>query len=86
MIEIRYSQKFKKQFKKLPEFAVNKFEERLQLFLKEPNHPALRNHKLSGNYKNQRSINITGDYRLIFTKTEATLDLEAIGTHSELYD
>ena len=82
---IRYSRHFKKQFKKLPKYAVVKFEERLELFLIEPNHPNLRNHKLSGKYSQQRSINITGDYRLIFTRTEITLDLEAIGTHSELY-
>ncbi len=82
---IRYSRKFKKQFKKLPDYAKAKFEERLQLFLMEPNHPILRNHRLSGKYRNQRSINITGDYRLIFTRTESTLDLEFIGTHSELY-
>lgn len=85
MLEIRYSRKFKKQFKKLPPHAMNRFEERLELFLAEPNHPTLRNHKLSGKYNNHKSINITGDYRLIFTRTENTLDLEFIGTHSELY-
>lgn len=86
MLAIRHSRKFKKQFKKLPEHAINKFEAKLQLFLMEPNHPSLKNHKLSGKYQQQRSINITGDYRLIFTKTETSLDLEAIGTYSELYD
>ena len=84
-MQIRYSQKFKKQFKKMPKFAQDKFEERLNLFLMEPNHPTLRNHKLSGKYHLHRSINITGDYRLIFTRTETILDLESIGTHSQLY-
>ena len=86
MLIIRYSRKFKKQFKKLPEHAINKFEERLQLFLMEANHPSLKNHRLSGKYQQQRSINVTGDYRLIFTRTKTFLDLEAIGTHSELYN
>jgi len=84
-MEIRYSQKFKKQFEKLPKFAKVKFEERLNLFLTEPNHPILRNHKLAEKYHQHRSINITGDYCLIFAKTETTLDLEFIGTHSQLY-
>jgi len=84
-MQIRYSKKFKKQFKKLPEFAQTKFEERLNLLLTEPNHPILRNHKLSGKYHLHRSINITGDYRLIFSHTKTTLDLEFIGTHSQLY-
>ena len=84
-MEIRYSQKFKKQFKKLPKFAQDKFEERLNLYLAEPNHPILRNHKLAGKYHQHRSINITGDYRLIFINRKKTLDLEFIGTHSQLY-
>ena len=84
-MEIRYSQKFKKRFKKLPKFAQEKFEERLKLYLIEPNHPILHNHKLAGKYHRHRSINITGDYRLIFIRRENTLDLEFIGTHSQLY-
>lgn len=82
---IRRSKQFKKQFKKLPKFAIKKFEERLFLFLEQPNNLTLNNHKLQGKYKNNRSINISGDYRLIFFKTEQGIDLEAIGTHSELY-
>jgi addiction module RelE/StbE family toxin len=84
-MKIRYSQKFKKQFKKLPKFAQDKFEKRLNLYLMEPNHPILRNHKLAGKYHQHRSINITGDYRLIFIRREKSLDLEFIGTHSQLY-
>ncbi len=84
-MQIRYSKKFKKQFKKLPKYVIENFEDRLRLFLNQPNNPSLNNHKLYGKYKNTRSINITGDYRLIFTKTKNSLDLEAIGTHSELY-
>ena len=84
-MQIRYSRRFKKQFKKIPKFAQDKFEEKLNLFLMEPNHPTLRNHKLSGKYHSHRSINITGDYRLIFSYTKTTLDLEFIGTHSQLY-
>ncbi len=82
---IRYSKNFKKQFKKLPKYAVDKFEERLNLFLQNSNNPILNNHKLHGKYKEHRSIDITGDYRLIFYKQDISLDLEAVGTHSELY-
>ncbi len=84
-MKIRRSKNLKKQFKKLPKHVVDNFVERLSLFLVQPNHPSLNNHKLNGKYKNSRSLNITGDYRLIITKTENSLDLETIGTHSELY-
>ena len=84
-MKIRYSRRFKKQFQKLPKFVQDKFKERLELYLKEPNHPLLRNHRLAGKYNQHRSINITGDYRLIFIRRSDTLDLEYIGTHSELY-
>ncbi len=82
---IRRSKKFKKQFKKLPNYVVHNFQERFSLYLKQPNLPVLNNHKLQGKYKNHRSINITGDYRLVLYKTSDYLDLEAIETHSELY-
>ena len=82
---IRRSKNFKKQFKKLPQHAISKFEERFVLLLQNPNNPILNNHKLHGKYSNCRSINITGDYRLVFCMHDNILDLELIGTHSELY-
>ena len=83
---IRHSKNFRKQFRKLPKHALNKFEERLLLLLQNPNNPTLNNHKLSGKHKKHRSINITGDYRLVFSQQDNFLDLEVIGTHSELYE
>lgn len=82
---IRRSKSFKKQFKKIPKYAIDKLEERLILLLQNPNNPILNNHKLHGKHADRRSINITGDYRLVFSQNINSLDLEAIGTHSELY-
>ncbi|MCK5588958.1 MAG: type II toxin-antitoxin system mRNA interferase toxin, RelE/StbE family [Candidatus Pacebacteria bacterium] len=84
-MKIFYSNKFKKQFKKLPPHAILNFEKKLKLFLNDSDCLSLNNHKLHGEYQDRRSINITGDYRLIFTKKEGDLYLEAVGTHSELY-
>lgn len=83
---IKRSSSFKKQFKKLPPYVLPKFEERLVLLIQNPNNPILNNHKLSGKYAKSRSINITGDYRLVFTNIDESLYLDAIGTHSELYN
>lgn len=60
--------------------------ERLELFTKDETHPLLDNHPLRFEWKGYRSINITGDYRLIFKKeTDTLVRLEEVGTHSELY-
>ncbi|HCB35713.1 MAG: hypothetical protein A2W52_04580 [Candidatus Taylorbacteria bacterium RIFCSPHIGHO2_02_49_25] len=47
--------------------------------------PALNNHKLSGEYEGYRSINVTGDIRIIYKRVPGGFYLLAVGTHSELY-
>ena len=86
---IEYSRKFLKQLKKSPLAIKAAFRKRLGLFLKEPFHPQLNNHALTGRYSSYRSINITGDWRAIFSeyadKTGEVVIFEVIGTHSQLY-
>ena len=63
-----------------------KLEERLQIFIKDEFNPILNNHTLHDPWKNARSINITGDIRLIYTKMNENICLLIdIGSHSELY-
>lgn len=86
-MEIQYSSKFKKQYKKLPKKIREQFRDRLTLFVENQHHPQLRVHKLSGNFEDLWSINISGDIRAIFDKHEKEIILFiAIGSHSELYD
>lgn len=87
---IDYAQKFLKQLKKAPLEIKVAFRKRLELFLKDPFHPLLDNHGLTGQYTGFRSINVTGDWRAIFAeqKSEAkskTIVFVIIGTHSQLY-
>jgi addiction module RelE/StbE family toxin len=82
---IKKSSKFKTQFKKLPRHTVATFQEKLELYLQDPDAPALNNHQLKGKWQQYRSINITADYRLIFVDDDTEIRLVAIGTHSELY-
>ena len=85
-MEFIYSKKFKKQFNKLSYKTQNSFETRIKVFIKEPYHVILNNHKLFGEYSGYRSINITGDYRTIFKMvSNNTCYLVAIGTHGKLY-
>lgn len=63
-MQIRYSKKFIKEFKKCPTNIQNSFKKRLIVFLNCPNHSLLNNHSLVGQLKGYKSINITGDGEL----------------------
>ena len=86
-MNLDFERHFKKQYKKLPEKIQNHFDERLVLFLGHPNHPLLRIHELKGDMSPLQSMNITGDYRALFTIDAKTKQIVfyKIGTHSELY-
>ena len=81
------SRQFKKKVTKLPKNIRAALKERLRLFLENPHHPVLNNHPLHGSLRNYRSINITGDYRMVFEGyTTTTIRLIDIDTHDHLYD
>ena len=82
---IDYSRKFLKQFKKAPIDINIEFRNRFLIFKKNPYHSTLNNHKLTGKFKGLRSINITGDWRAIYTETDDAIIFELLGTHSQLY-
>lgn len=85
-MEFIYSRDFKKQFAKLSPSLKRAVQERIFMFTGDEFHPLLNNHKLTGEWRGYRSINVTGDYRLIFKKeTEHLTRLEAVGTHPQLY-
>ena len=72
--------------KKLPKNIIDVLEEKLILFQENPFNPALNNHALKGSMRDYRSINITGNYRLIYEfRDDDIVRLINIGTHSELY-
>ncbi len=80
------SKPFQKSVRRLTPSAINAINERLNLFAKDPFHPILHNHPLSGKYKGYRSINITGDYQLIFVQlNKETVRLLDVDTHHNLY-
>lgn len=81
-----FSKKFTKQYKKLDQKIKNNLSQRLKLFEENPYQPMLSNHKLAGDFQGYRSINITGNYRLVYKEIDkTTVYLVAIGTHSQLY-
>ena len=77
---------FDKSFRKIPAKIKAKFYERMDIFILDEFDFRLRNHPLSGEYKGSRSIDITGDWRVLYErKNEQAVLLIDIGTHSQLY-
>lgn len=86
-MQIEYSRRFIKNFKKCPKYIQEKFSERLGLFLIDRSAKILNEHSLSGKLLGLKSINISGDYRAIFEfiDKEDVIYFITIGTHSQLY-
>lgn len=86
-MQIEYSKKFIKEFKKCPINVKTNFKTRLEFFIIDQHNPVLNNHPLIGELKDCRSINITGDWRAIFEEIDGgqIIYFVAIGTHSQLY-
>jgi addiction module RelE/StbE family toxin len=85
-MQLEYSPEFKKQWAKMPKKIRARALERLALLSEDQFSPLLYNHKLVGRYASHRSINVTGDWRIIYRQiNDDTLRLRVIGTHSQLY-
>ncbi len=82
---VRFNRQFVKQHDKANQKIQEAFKRRLEIFLKNPIDQQLNNHALTGNYRGYRSINITGDWRAIYTKNREEIIFVALGTHSQLY-
>lgn len=85
-MNVLFHKNFKKQYKKLRFNEQGHCDERIALFVRDPYHPVLNNHSLGGEYKNFKSINITGDLRALFELADKdTVLFITIDTHSNLY-
>ena len=85
-MNILFHKHFVKMHKRLPRRLQQQCEERIELFLREPFNPMLRNHALTGKFEGYRSINITGSVRTHFKVLAAdTIIFVRVGSHPELY-
>jgi len=89
-MEVEFSKGFRKQYEKSPKKIRLAFNKRVKLFLQNPLHPLLKNHRLTGSYSNFCSINITGDWRALYTEYfnkqgRKIILFEVLGTHNRLY-
>jgi len=84
-MQIVFHKNFKKQYKKLPKKIQARFGERLEIMMADSNNTLLNVHLLQGEDEPLLSMNVTGDYRALFTKEKNKITFHKIGTHSELY-
>ena len=90
MLDIRYSTKFKKDYKTIMKRGYNPklLETVLNLLCTmQALPPKYRDHPLSGNYEGHRECHITPDWLLIYKIEQniLTLTLTRTGTHSNLF-
>jgi len=89
-MEIKYTTKFRNQYRKVNKEIKAAFSETLELFLEDPHHRSLRNHTLKENFAVYNSIDITDDYRALFKETltadQKIITFHLLGTHEELYE
>lgn len=83
---VSFHKNFEKQYKKLNSKEKEKIKENISILIKNESDPILNNHPLKGKYKGYRSMNITGDLRAIYKRTEKEkVIFITIGNHSNLY-
>ena len=89
-MNVKYSATFKKQYKKAPKKIQEKVKERISQLVQDSGNQLLNNHALTGKFRGYRCINITGDWRAIYSirldlKSKQEYYFELVGTHSQLY-
>lgn len=87
-MEINYSKRFIKNYKqriKKGSKLDKKFISRLNLFIKNPRNPILKNHKLVGKYSGYHAFSLTGDYRVVYKIRNNSIELYDVGTHNQVY-
>lgn len=88
MLDVRYSTKFKKDFKTCVKrgYKMSLLQEVIDT-LRIPESLPIKNrdHNLSGNYLDYRECHILPDWLLIYKQTSTELQLDRTGTHADLF-
>lgn len=90
MLDIRYSTKFKRDYKAVMKRGYNPklLQDVLEILCSEqPLPPKYKDHNLSGNFEGYRECHIAPDWLLIYKieRSILTLILTRTGTHSDLF-
>jgi len=83
-----FTKSFKKSYNKRIQSRKNledRFEERYDLFVENPNNMILKDHALGGKMLGYRSFSITGDIRVVYYVNNDIAYFVDIGTHNQVY-
>ena len=85
-MEILYSPRFRRDYKKLDIETQHLTKEKLKLLLSHSSDPRLKIHKLTGGLKGYSAFSINHTYRVICKyEVDGTVRLLRVGTH-DIYD
>ena len=85
-MNVLFTKKFTKQFRKLPDKSRHRFHSRLELFLTDQNHALLRRHALKGKYAGYYGLDVSGDLRAVFRyQSQSSVIFSLVGTRSQIY-
>lgn len=88
-MRIIYDKKFHQHFRKRignKKKLYNKYYIAVGLFIKNPEDPQLKSHKLRGKMKNFNSFWVDDDCRVIYKKYDTHYYFYDIGSHDEVYE
>jgi mRNA interferase YafQ len=89
MLDVRYSTKFKKDFKTCVKrhYDMGLLQQAIDtLRIPDALPPKNKDHNLSGNYSGYRECHIEPDWLLIYRYADNELLLHRTGTHADLFD
>lgn len=86
-MDVRYSKRFQKQFKKLPHPIQIKADKTIKTFSRKPFTITLKNHALRGEFKGERAISVTSNVRIVFEEENnyKKVTFIRVGTHNQVY-
>lgn len=84
---IKRNSSFERAYKKLSLDQQQQVDDTIRLFIAEPFHPQLRNHKLKGSQRGIRSISAAYDLRILYVEHDGhtIVIFIDVGTHDEVY-
>lgn len=86
---VRYDPALLQRLKKIDVRIRKSFKKCIAIFTKDPFNQQLNNHPLKREYRGYRSINVTNDWRALYSEKMEGENIiayfSAIGTHDELY-
>jgi len=80
-VKFRRTNRFKKEYQKLPSDIQRRVDQKLRLLLRDPRYPSLRVHKLRG-VEGLWEFSVTMNYRVIFEIEGEYYVLLGVGPHS----